>query len=153
MVLLQMSALLCTVLALRVASDDVQITCSPGWTSFDERCFQYFSDQKDWSDAEGHCLSMGGNLASVHSEQEHNFLKQLVKTSDTKQNPAWIGGNDCQQEGVWRWSDGTNWDFTKWNSGEPNNAESENCLSVPGDRTTAPHQRDDGRGHVPSNLG
>ncbi|XP_066577764.1 lactose-binding lectin l-2 [Amia ocellicauda] len=139
MALLQMSALLCTVLALSVASasvievdkrDSCQGSCAHGWTSFKNRCYQYFSDQKDWADAEGFCLSGGGNLASVHSEEEHTFLKQLIKKSDNAENPTWIGGTDCQKEGVWHWSDGTKWDFTKWNGGEPNNLNIENCLHM-----------------------
>ena len=43
----------------------------------------------------------------------------------------WLGGSDQEQEGVWRWADGSSWDYNNWRNrtGEPNGKESENCLT------------------------
>merc|ERR1719394_1791895 len=42
---------------------------------------------------------------------------------------TWIGGNDIDEEGAWKWTDASHFDFTFWNSGEPNNSEgNEDCM-------------------------
>ena len=44
----------------------------------------------------------------------------------------WIGGNDISTEDSWVWSDGSDWNFTNWNRGEPNNWNKEDCLQANG---------------------
>ncbi|XP_015209614.1 lactose-binding lectin l-2-like [Lepisosteus oculatus] len=131
MIHLPASALLCLVLVLTVDSEDgkgeqCQGTCPPGWESFRNRCFQYVAQEKPWAEAETECIRLGGNLASVHSEEENTFLVQLIKSK--RPYPAWLGGSDCQKEGTWLWSDGSKWDYTKWNPTEPNSSGVENCI-------------------------
>nr|XP_023687455.1 lactose-binding lectin l-2-like isoform X1 [Paramormyrops kingsleyae] len=97
-----------------------QGTCPAGWVSFKNHCFQYIDVRKTWIDSELHCLSLGGNLASTHSEEEFQFIKALIKSRDSAENHTWIGLTDCSKEGTWLWTDGSKVDFTKWNRGEPN---------------------------------
>ena len=33
---------------------------------------------------------------------------------------TWIGGNDIDEEGTWKWTDGGPFEFSFWASGEPN---------------------------------
>ncbi|XP_072561040.1 lactose-binding lectin l-2-like [Paramormyrops kingsleyae] len=104
-------------------------TCPPGWINFKNRCFKYIAVGKTWIDSELNCLSSGGNLASIHSEEEFQFIKALIKSRDSAENPTWIGLTDSSKEGTWLWTDGSKVDFTKWNSGEPNNVNGgENCV-------------------------
>ena len=43
---------------------------------------------------------------------------------------AWLGGNDIEKEGTWKWTDCTPWDYTFWASSEPNNlGRDEDCLT------------------------
>ncbi|KAL1261850.1 hypothetical protein QQF64_007115 [Cirrhinus molitorella] len=80
-----------------------------------------------WKDAEVTCLDHGGNLASVHSHGEHDFIKGLVKSSKT----FWIGGFDAVSEGTWFWSDGSKMKFTLWSPTEPNNQGGvEHCIET-----------------------
>ena len=41
---------------------------------------------------------------------------------------TWMGGNDIDEEGTWKWTDGSPFDFTFWYSGEPNNHGGEDCM-------------------------
>ena len=75
-----------------------------------------------WEKARTSCLSLGGDLASVGSEEENNFINSLGTN-------FYLGGSDSAQEGTWVWSDGTAWTYDKWQAGEPiNDNNYENCL-------------------------
>ncbi|KAL6491073.1 hypothetical protein MHYP_G00014180 [Metynnis hypsauchen] len=79
-------------------------TCEPscplGWVTFNRRCFSYVSRTLDWTSAEAYCLNQGANLASVHSESEYQTVKALIRAYDPKQNPTWLGLNNCQKSAV-----------------------------------------------------
>ncbi|XDV32058.1 hypothetical protein PO909_002955 [Leuciscus waleckii] len=100
-------------------------TCPAGWINFGLRCYKYFSHSTNWITAERNCLSLGGNLASVHNKLENDFLLSLL-TSSTR---SWVGAHDGVQEGQWLWSDGTKFFYTNWCPGEPND-QHENCLEI-----------------------
>jgi len=71
----------------------------------------YVSDLKSWHDAEANCVAMGGHLVSVHNAADIDAIKALMTY-------GWIGGSETNR--LWSWSDGTRWDYTRWNRGEPN---------------------------------
>ena len=58
---------------------------------------------------------MGGNLTSIHSGEENDFVKSLAYYSDN----TWIGGSDARHEGNWEWTDGSTWDYEYWLSDQP----------------------------------
>jgi len=62
----------------------------------------------DWEDAENFCKSCGGHLASVHSEEEFEVIKDLSST-------FWLGGLKGDDE-MWKWTDGTDWDYENWDT-------------------------------------
>ena len=83
----------------------------------------------DWNSAEIVCVNNGGHLASVTSEAIMGYLVDRMK--EKRVPNIWIGANDKDQEGVWRWTDNTPWGFTSWAHGEPNNfATNNHCLEV-----------------------
>ncbi|KAJ8337036.1 hypothetical protein SKAU_G00382560 [Synaphobranchus kaupii] len=102
--------------------------CPKEWEKHKGYCYQYVSQARSWIDAELHCLSLGGNLASQHSQEDHFFLLVLQMYSGAK-GPFWIGLSDVHKEGAWLWSDGSRVDFTVWNFGEPNSSGgNEDCV-------------------------
>ncbi|KAM6903124.1 C-type lection lectoxin-Enh3-like [Lycodopsis pacificus] len=121
-------------------SDDPQLTqqqgnCPMFWYSFNGRCHKYVATRMTWADAEMHCVSQGANLVSIHSLEEHNFVKTLIKNFDLAEGVTWIGLSDTQKEGTWMWSDGSAVRFVYWRSGEPNNHKGkEDCV-----HTNYPH--------------
>lgn len=82
-----------------------------------------------WADAELHCVLQGANLASIHSLEEHQFVKVLISNFDPTEGYTCIGLTDLHKEGGWIWSDGSPVDFTYWTSNEPDNmGGNEHCV-------------------------
>ncbi|XP_078144626.1 galactose-specific lectin nattectin-like isoform X2 [Centroberyx gerrardi] len=129
---------LCLTSGLAVGRRDCKVTlaeqdmpcCPSGWTLHGSRCFIFHHSAKAWLDAERVCISLGGNLASIHSLDEHNFLRGLINRVTGSYTQAWIGGFDAIKEGVWMWTDGSKVDYTNWHTGEPNNLNAEHCLEM-----------------------
>ena len=83
-------------------------------------CYKFFNDKKNWHEAEAHCVALGGHLVSVHSQEENRFVHDLRPANKIGSIGTWMGGSDTV-ENKWVWSDGTSFDFTFWDKGEPNN--------------------------------
>ncbi|KAK1879625.1 Lactose-binding lectin l-2 [Dissostichus eleginoides] len=105
-----------------------QTNCPSLWTSFDGRCYKYIGTQATWARAELQCVSQGGNLVSIHSRAEEDFVKLLIKLSDPAEGITWIGLSDIYEQGRWVWSDGCAAKYFFWNQGEPNNQGGEDCV-------------------------
>ena len=51
--------------------------CCPrasGWKGFRDKCYRLLTDYKDMNKCRADCQRLGGELASVHSEEENNFI-------------------------------------------------------------------------------
>ncbi|XP_030636628.1 ladderlectin-like [Chanos chanos] len=101
--------------------------CPPDWEGLLNRCYFFVSTLQTWAEAEKKCLTLGGNLASVHNAAEDDFLKKLANNTR-----IWIGAYDAAQDGLWLWSDGSKFDYSGWISGEPNSyqGQSEDCGEI-----------------------
>ena len=106
--------------------------CPNDWKEHGDRCYLWSDKKRTWADAEELCKKKGGHLASVTSEavdayiageKEKRWLKNL-----------WIGGSDKEIEGVWKWTDGSPWNFTNWYIGQPNNLRGHDCLRYINDK-------------------
>ncbi|XP_038842554.1 ladderlectin-like [Salvelinus namaycush] len=106
-------------------------SCPSDWHPYGSRCFKFVSIPQSWSDSEQNCLALGGNLASVHNLLEYQFMQSLTKDTNGHLPDTFIGGFDAVKEGLWMWSDGSRFDYTHWNTDEPNNTGGkENCLQM-----------------------
>ncbi|KAF7643167.1 hypothetical protein LDENG_00244150 [Lucifuga dentata] len=82
-----------------------------------------------WVQAEKNCISMGGNLASVHNTDEYYGIQSVIHRITNAYPDTWIGGYDAIQEGEWLWSDGSPFDFQHWAPGQPDNlGGNQHCL-------------------------
>ncbi|XP_078146310.1 ladderlectin-like [Centroberyx gerrardi] len=104
--------------------------CPLGWTQYGSRCFVFFSNPRNWVQAEVYCLNFGANLASVHSLGEFQFIQGLVKGSSGSYPATWIGGSDNAQENLWLWSDGSKFDFFYWTNQPDNYGGREHCVEM-----------------------
>ncbi|XP_006787761.1 galactose-specific lectin nattectin-like isoform X2 [Neolamprologus brichardi] len=106
-----------------------QGSCPLFWFSFNGRCYKYVATQMSWADAELYCVSQRANLVSIHSREEEQFVKLLIKNFDHAEGWTWIGLSDLHKEGRWMWSDGCAVSFTYWSAGQPDNAGTvEHCV-------------------------
>ena len=98
---------------------------------------------KTWEDAESVCQGqtwqgVQGHLASVHSEEENIFVASLAEET------IWLGHHDLHQEGQWTWTDGTEFSYSNWGKGEPNNAgNNEDCMEIHSPTSEAKQWNDD----------
>uniref|UniRef100_A0A3Q3LUT1 Ladderlectin-like n=1 Tax=Mastacembelus armatus TaxID=205130 RepID=A0A3Q3LUT1_9TELE len=122
-----LAALLCALLAQTSAQGFFAPLCEWGWTRIKFRCYIFVPRAMTWAAAQKNCQSMDANLAPVRDSQENGAFQNLIGQSKA----AWIGGTDAQQEGKWRWTDGTPFKYTNWRPGQPDNDQgNEDCLHI-----------------------
>ena len=80
-----------------------------------------------WTEAEAYCEQHGGHLACINSQDEWDQAKAAMAAND--HDIYWIGGRI--QNGSFAWVDGSDFSFSEWAAGEPNNENGdENYLVV-----------------------
>ena len=88
-----------------------------GYYFYDGHTFKYYSSAKTWANAKTACENLGGHLATSTSAEKNTFLTTLTTAR------AWLGGTDEAKEGTWKWITGETWNYTKWYTGTPDNAD------------------------------
>ncbi|XP_061627950.1 type-2 ice-structuring protein-like [Phyllopteryx taeniolatus] len=128
--MLPLSLLLCAIVALATAQNRnhtrslAAAGCPAGWTQHKNSCFYFDATVLTWVQAEARCQQIGGNLASVVSDDEYAFIQTLT------QNPTWLGGSDCQTPGAWFWIDGQQMKWRFWCPLKPDNLLSQCCMQM-----------------------
>ncbi|CAD6192866.1 unnamed protein product [Caenorhabditis auriculariae] len=99
--------------------------CPSGYTYYSgtDFCYKNTVRSGNFNDARSTCQADGGELASIHSMDENDFLVELSKAGmevkdDHWNDQVWIGFTFENQK--WGWTDGTAVDFVNWADGEPN---------------------------------
>ncbi|KAM6978356.1 C-type lectin domain family 4 member E-like [Tautogolabrus adspersus] len=92
------------------------ITCPEGWKLFRCSCYLFSTQTKIWEESRQDCRDRGADLVIVDSIEEQEFLTNNIKRR------TWIGLSDRDNEGTWKWTDGTPLTQAYWEPGEPNNA-------------------------------
>ena len=75
------------------------------------------------------------HLASIHSEEENNLVYELLADQIAAgEDKFWIGLNDLNQEGTFKFTDETGFSsesYKNWNDGEPNDFQTgEDCVTI-----------------------
>ncbi|XP_069808937.1 C-type mannose receptor 2 isoform X1 [Dendropsophus ebraccatus] len=105
------------------------VKCDSGWQSYGTNCYRLTSEKKNWQEARKTCVRSEGNLVSIHSLLELEFVTKQIK-QDVEE--LWIGLNDIKHQMNFEWSDGSSVTFTSWHPFEPNNFRDsmEDCVTI-----------------------
>ncbi|XP_077993135.1 C-type mannose receptor 2-like [Glandiceps talaboti] len=94
----------------------------------------YFSSvdndgRKSWDKSRDFCMANAGDLVSVHSSLEQNFIATQMR--DKQMITAWIGLREYSTGGSHVWSDKTALDYVNWDDNQPDDAYgSEKCVEL-----------------------
>ena len=99
--------------------------CPEGWAHKEESCYLVIDiPTLNWSHARRTCQNLGGDLAIIRSEDENNFIFDLVKQQETVQFfGAWLGlHRNASDNNQFYWVDGTPLagQYSAWTPGTPN---------------------------------
>ncbi|XP_045141549.1 macrophage mannose receptor 1 [Echinops telfairi] len=115
------------------SESDVPTSCPSQWWPYAGYCYKiHRGAKKIQRDALTACRKEGGDLASIHSIEEFDFIFSQLGYESTDE--LWIGLNDINIQMYFEWSDRTPVTFTKWLRGEPTheNYRQEDCVVMKG---------------------
>uniref|UniRef100_A0A4W3IK10 C-type lectin domain-containing protein n=1 Tax=Callorhinchus milii TaxID=7868 RepID=A0A4W3IK10_CALMI len=107
--------------------------CKDDYVALNGVCYKYIHLQLCFADAEQYCKqnAPGGHLASIHCRLNHMFVTNVIEVSYITFPYTWLGGSDCNKEGIFVWTDGSPMDHTAWCPSEPFNANGkESCVAL-----------------------
>ena len=98
------------------------------WKVYKKSCYKILSESKSWALAERDCVKRGAHLVSIHSDEEMDFVDNLIwDYPDMTYGEIWIG---LKKEGdSWLWADGSRFNYTNWDKlwEEPDNSPLADC--------------------------
>ena len=82
-------------------------------------CYRINSNNLSFADARDACVAAAGHLVTIGSKTEDAFVHALAGASH------WLGAsdgraNDLAGVGSYSWVNGDDWDYTRWEDGQPN---------------------------------
>ncbi|GAA6229182.1 CD209 antigen-like protein A [Lates japonicus] len=81
--------------------------CHDSWRLFEAKCYYFSSRMLTWSSSRAWCRTQGGDLLIINSEQEQSFIFDTSQALERSSTRLWIGMTDAEEEGDWRWVDGS----------------------------------------------
>ena len=83
-------------------------------------------EKRAWDEAEFYCQGEGGHMASIQNQEDNRNVTASVLGLASRN--IWVGGTDQEEEGGWRWSDESHWNFAQWDNGYGSRGKSQNCI-------------------------
>lgn len=107
-----------------VIYDDAWRLGASGWSSIPQTVVQSSSSGNlftlspplMWADAQAFAVSLGGSLATLKRQADHDQVQQMFG-----QRSVWIGLNDLASNGNYEWASGAPESYRNWALGQPDN--------------------------------
>uniref|UniRef100_I3KV79 C-type lectin domain-containing protein n=1 Tax=Oreochromis niloticus TaxID=8128 RepID=I3KV79_ORENI len=100
-------------------------TCPTRWSKFCCSCYLLSERSAKGTEIKGSQV--------IHNMNVCVLVEQSFIASFTKKR-TWIGLNDIEQEGTWKWVDGTPLTLQYWGRYQPDNGGEEDCVHVGRDK-------------------
>uniref|UniRef100_A0A8C3T0N5 C-type lectin domain-containing protein n=1 Tax=Chelydra serpentina TaxID=8475 RepID=A0A8C3T0N5_CHESE len=92
-----------------------------------EKTFQANGSEGDFETSKATCSQAGGLLASPRNSAENTAIQQIVVRHN---KAAYVGINDIETEGSFKYLSGEAIGYSNWAGGEPNNLGTEDCVEI-----------------------
>ncbi|KAM9809280.1 macrophage mannose receptor 1-like isoform 2-T4 [Syngnathus typhle] len=109
--------------------------CAPGWLEHGIDCYKKVEEPNGWLGARHHCVWQGGDLLSITTSAEEDFVKRTMGNtrfwlglSNQKCDDVWCGFEGGSQELTW--SDGQTTTHSNWASNQLESADVVSCAYV-----------------------
>ncbi|XP_037115246.1 rheacalcin-1-like [Syngnathus acus] len=110
--------------------------CLSGWLEHDSSCYKKVVTPNGWLGARHHCVWQGGDLLSITTSAEEDFVKRTMGKvtrfwlglSNQKCDDVWCGFEGGSQKLIW--SDGETTTYTNWTSDQFKSADVASCAYV-----------------------
>ncbi|XP_067371573.1 CD209 antigen-like protein C [Channa argus] len=89
-------------------------TCPAGWHMFKFSCYFISHDSGSWKRGRQDCKDREADLVVIDSAEEQKLISHFTVE-------AWIGLTDSEEEGTWKWVDGSSLTLRQWEANQPDN--------------------------------
>ena len=90
------------------------------WVTWGDNFYMPVVDLKMSSNkARGFCRKEGGDLVSIETVAEQEYINSVLVDQKVKEDLTWIGYQYDKLWGIWGWTDGMYAEYTNWAAGEP----------------------------------
>ncbi|XP_026112872.1 CD209 antigen-like protein C [Carassius auratus] len=107
---------------LKSERNELQKRFADGWKFHQSSLYFFSSEQKNWKESRRYCRERGADLIIINNREEQDFVGNISGSDH-----FWIGLSDIDEEGRWKWVDGSTLTSGFWASTEPNGKEKEDC--------------------------
>ncbi|KAK6194941.1 hypothetical protein SNE40_000470 [Patella caerulea] len=95
-----------------------------------QNCMKVYNVEQTWFDANNTCSQDGGQLVTM-TPDDVDLKYAVLHEHLSAEEWFWIGANDIDTEGEWKWNDGSTVQPLKWMPDNPDNSEgNEDCLET-----------------------
>nr|XP_055064556.1 CD209 antigen-like protein A [Misgurnus anguillicaudatus] len=107
--------------------NELRTHLNDGWLYYQSSLYFISSEQKSWTESRRYCRERGADLIIINNKEEQDFIQKIQSGTEY----TWIGLSDSDEEGRWKWVDGsTLMNSSFWASEEPNGGRRENCALI-----------------------
>ncbi|XP_026103485.1 CD209 antigen-like protein C [Carassius auratus] len=111
---------------LKSERNDFQKKFADGWKCHQSSLYLFSSETKNWNESRRYCREREADLIIINYTEEQDFVKNICGSEH-----FWIGLTDIEEEGRWKWVDGSTLTYRFWKSGEPNDYQgNEDCANT-----------------------
>lgn len=90
-----------------------------GAVTFQGHSYYKFDNDMSWQEAQAYCTELGGNLATLTTKEENDFVMSLL--SEHSYDAYWLGA--FVTDTGWEWVNGEAFDYTNFWPGQPDQAQ------------------------------